>query len=110
MRMVEADNALRSGSAGLEALNKANTLSNRVWGRKLRFELLPPWQAATAAVRVVPLQAAVVRYADERGEGLGLLADGAQSNDSRELADAPPHLKSAETELTTIGTPFKRLY
>jgi hypothetical protein len=34
---------------------------------------------------------------------------GAQSNDSRELADAQSHLKSAETELTSISTLFKKL-
>jgi rhomboid protease GluP len=119
MRFVDADNALRSGAAGLEALNKANTLSDRDLGRKLRFELLPPWQSAAGAVRAVqlpptskfvPLQTALATYADERGEALELLADGAQSRDSREIADAQAHLKSAETELTTISALFKKLY
>jgi hypothetical protein len=56
--------------------------------------------------KFVPLQAALASY----GEGLELLADGAQSNDSRELADAQPHLKSAETLLTTISALLKKLY
>lgn len=60
--------------------------------------------------KFVPLQAALASYAEEPGEGLELLADGAQSNDSRELADAQPHLKSAETLLTTISALLKKLY
>ena len=116
---MDADTALRKSAAELYAQNVTKSLSNRDFGRKIRFELPPPWQSAAGALRaaplaaaskLAPLQTARGTYTNERGEALELLAGGAKSNDSREIADAQPHLKSAEAALTTVSELLKKLY
>lgn len=118
-RYIIAERAILADQNQLAALINSHAISDQEYGHRVAATLVPRWQAQENLFVATPLppesrftelRSKLIDYAGGEHQGLGLLAEAAQTGDTDKLAGAKSALELARTRQLEISALVARLY